>query len=213
MKVTDNVYALESTKGTYAYVIIDQPVILIDSGRPGQGKQILSELASLNVRPADVRYILLTHFDVDHMGNVAFLEKETGATVWASQTEIPYIMGEKPRPGHKRIIAALMPAKKPQHIQSLPEKPIADKVTVILTPGHTPGHVSYLYKDVLFTGDLVVTSSGRIHPSPAFMTWNMEILMDAIAKTGAYQFRYVCPAHGTPVERGQLWEQIGVPKC
>lgn len=208
MKVTDNVYALESTKGTYAYVIIDQPVILIDSGRPGQGKNILSELASLNVRPADVRHILLTHFDIDHMGNVAFLERETGASVWASQTEIPYILDEIARPGHKRLIAALMPAKKPQHVQSLSDKPIADKVAAIPTPGHTPGHVSYLYKHVLFAGDLVVTLKGRIQPSPAFMNWNTAMLMDSIAKTGAYPFRYVCPAHGRPVEREQQWEML-----
>ena len=50
MKVTDNVYALEATKGNYAYIIVNENVTLIDTGRPGQGKGILNELNSMNIK-------------------------------------------------------------------------------------------------------------------------------------------------------------------
>ena len=48
MKIGENVYALESTKGSYAYLINDKEVILIDTGRPGKFKSILNEIESYN---------------------------------------------------------------------------------------------------------------------------------------------------------------------
>jgi hypothetical protein len=49
VKITDDVYALNSTKGNYAYLILREKNILVDTGRPGQGKSILDELKSLNI--------------------------------------------------------------------------------------------------------------------------------------------------------------------
>jgi glyoxylase-like metal-dependent hydrolase (beta-lactamase superfamily II) len=49
VKITDDVYALNSTKGNYAYLILREENILVDTGRPGQGKSILDELKSLNI--------------------------------------------------------------------------------------------------------------------------------------------------------------------
>lgn len=39
MKIEKNVYALESTKGSYAYLISDKETILIDTGNPGKDKK------------------------------------------------------------------------------------------------------------------------------------------------------------------------------
>jgi hypothetical protein len=36
MKIKDNVYGLESTKGSYTYLINDKERILIDKGNPGE---------------------------------------------------------------------------------------------------------------------------------------------------------------------------------
>jgi hypothetical protein len=47
LKITDDVYALDSTKGNYAYLILGEEIIMVDIGRPGQGKGILNELESL----------------------------------------------------------------------------------------------------------------------------------------------------------------------
>ena len=76
MKVTDNVYALNATKGNYAYLIADKEIVLVDTGRPGQGKGILKELESLNIKPKDIKHILLTHHDVDHIGNPLCLKRK-----------------------------------------------------------------------------------------------------------------------------------------
>lgn len=201
MKITDNIYALDATKGNYAYVIIDKEVILIDTGRPGQGKGILKELKAMNIEPEDIKHILITHHDIDHVGSLAFLEKETGASIWASKEDIPYICGNQTRPGIKRLFSVIMRTKKPERIIPYPENHGIGDIEVIPTPGHTPGHVCLLHKDVLFVGDLVRTSNGQIGPMKSFMNWDTDLAMESIKKVADLPFKWVCPAHGEPVER------------
>ena len=42
MKIEENVYALESTKGSYSYLIKDKETILIDTGNPGKDKNTIT---------------------------------------------------------------------------------------------------------------------------------------------------------------------------
>jgi glyoxylase-like metal-dependent hydrolase (beta-lactamase superfamily II) len=208
MKITDSVYMLDSTGGSHAYVILGKEVMLIDTSLPGRGKKILDELAGLNIRPEAVKHILLTHHDGDHIGNAAMLEQATGAAVWASAEDIPYIYGQKSRPGIKKYISYLMRVPSPVKTNPYPADHQVGEVRVIATPGHTPGHVCLLYQDVLFAGDLVATSDGKIKPSPAMMTWNMPMLLQSIKKVAPLSFRWVCPAHGMPVERSGILERL-----
>ena len=208
MKVTDNVYALDATKGNYAYLIVDKEIVLVDTGRPGQGKGILKELESLNIKPQDIEHILLTHHDVDHIGNLALLEAETGAKIWASKEDIPYICGEKNREGIKRLVSVIMRVKKPENINSYPEDQKIGDTKVIPTPGHTPGHVCLLYNDVLFAGDLIRTSKGQVGPMSSFMNWNTDISKESAKKVANLSFNWICPAHGEPVRRNNKEEWI-----
>ena len=207
MKIIDDVYALDSTKGNYAYLISGDETIMVDSGRPGQGKGILSELDSLGVKPMDVNDILLTHHDIDHIGNAAMLQQATGATVWAYKEDIPYIYGDVSRPGIKRFFSFIMRAKKPENIKSYGSEGV-DHVEVISSPGHTPGHVCLLYKDVLFAGDLVRSSKVELSTPPSFMNVDDNAVMESIKKLDSYSFNWVCPAHGEPVKRDGLWERL-----
>ena len=207
MKITDNVYALEATKGSYAYIILGKETILIDTGQLWEGKWILKELASLNVKPEDIKHILLTHHDLDHVGNAAMLQKLTGASLWASEEDIPYIMGKKERPGIKRYFSYIFRAKEPENICAYSKEKAIRDVEIIPTPGHTPGHVCILYKGILFAGDLVDSRKGILRPYPN-MNWNEALLMESIKNISHLQFKWVCPAHGIPVERGSQWKNI-----
>lgn len=208
MKVTDEVYALEATRGNYAYVILGPTVTLIDTGRPGQGQKTLDELGTLNVQPKDVRNILLTHHDIDHIGSAAFLQRVTGATVWVSTIDLPYVLGQKPRHGIKRFVSLLMRADIPHPIREYPPENEVDGVKIIPTPGHTPGHVCLLYKDVLFAGDLVFGKKDGLGLSPAIMTWDTNQVKESAKKLASLPFTWVCPAHGAPIKRESHWEQF-----
>ena len=200
MKVTDGVYALDSTKGNYAYLILGEETILIDTGRPGQGKGILNDLKDLGIKPDSIKHILLTHHDVDHVGSLAFLQEITGAEVHASSEDIPYIYGEKKRPGIKRLVSIIMRTGKPENIIPFSPDETIGGLEVIPTPGHTPGHVCFLYQDVLFAGDLIRTSNGTVSPMSSLMVWNEELSRKSIDKINHYQFKWVCPAHGQPIK-------------
>jgi len=207
LEVTDNVYALDSTKGNYAYLISGEEIILIDTGRPGQGKGILNDLKSVGIEPHDVKHIVITHHDVDHIGSLAFLQQATGAKIWASKEDIPYIYGEKSRHGIKKLVSYIMRVKKPENINPYPEDGKIGNIGVITAPGHTPGHVCIIYNGVLFAGDLFRTSKVKIAPMKSFMNWNDSVLKESLAKIDNYDFEWICPAHGEPLKRnGQLKE-------
>lgn len=200
MKFTDTVYALDSTQGNYAYLILGRETILIDTGMPWQGKKLLAELRKLGVGTSDIKHILFTHHDIDHIGNAPLLQKETGATLWASREDIPFISGEVKRPGVKRLFSSIGDHRI-QGVQPYPADGKLGQVTVIPTPGHTPGHVCLLYKDVLFIGDLMNNRSGHFALMPPIMTWDMALARQSAGAIEPYSFKWICPAHGTPAQR------------
>lgn len=207
MKVTDEVYALDSTRGSYSYLIKGEENILIDTGQMWQGEAILKELQSMNVKAEEIKNILLTHHDLDHVGNAAMLQKLTKAKLWASSEDIPYIIGDKIRPGIKRLFSFIFRVKKPENIIPYNKDIKIKDIKVIATPGHTPGHVCVLYKDVLFVGDLVKVKDEKIGPYPN-MNWDEIKLMESIKNIADVPFKWVCPAHGKPIKREDRWREI-----
>jgi len=202
MKVTENVHSLESTKSSHVYLIEGEENILIDSGMPGKAGQILGELKDLGLAPKDIRYILLTHHDVDHMGNARELTEATGAELWAPREDLPYIMGERKRPGVKRIIQAVIRPQKPHALACYSPNQSFGEVRAIFAPGHTPGHTIFLYRNVLFTGDLFRVARGRFRLLPRFMNWDGKELERSVSLIKGFEFEWLCPSHGDPVGIG-----------
>ena len=119
------------------------------------------EMRWLGISPADVKHILITHQDTDHVGAV---EADSpglfrDATLYIGAVENRYLTGEVRR----RVIYGLY--KFPQ--VTIPNKKlllddgevfhIGDiKIVCFLVPGHTWGHMVYLIDDrYLFTGDTI----------------------------------------------------------
>jgi glyoxylase-like metal-dependent hydrolase (beta-lactamase superfamily II) len=202
MKVTENVYLLECTKRSHVYLITAEDNILIDTGMPGLGEKILEELRGLGVAPNSIRTILLTHHDVDHVGNAKQLVKATGGELWAPPEDVPYIIGEKTRPGVKRIIQAVIRPQKPAAPRCYSINQRFGEVSAIRAPGHTPGHTVFAYRNVLFTGDLFRVIKGRFRLLPKFMTWDRNELKKSISLIQGLEFEWLCPSHGEPIQNG-----------
>ena len=202
-----HVRVLESTEGAFAYLIVADEMTLVDTGLPWRCKAIMEEFRSLGVRPERIRHILLTHYDMDHIGNAACLQRLTGATVWASAVEIPYILGEKPRPGFKRYMTKIVRCEQPLDIHPYGDTLPGGEIKVISTPGHTPGHVCLLHEEVLFAGDIVQGRNDALRPYPAPWNWNGTLMADSIRKLNDLSFRRICPAHGRPVDR-EAWDRM-----
>ncbi len=206
MTITQGVIMLESSARSHVFLIQSDENLLIDTGNPGAFAAIWSELRSLGCD--SIAHILLTHHDVDHIGNAQRLQEETGADVWASGEDIPYIVGEKPRPGIKRIIQGILRPTPPRINGSYSgDQPFGD-IRVISAPGHTPGHVMFLYRRVLFVGDLFAIKQGELRLFPRFLTWNSQVVLESLALLKTLEFEWLCPAHGHPLQRNDAVERF-----
>jgi len=202
MFLTGNIYVLESTGGSHVYALrVGQGVVLVDTSLGGKAKQIADELDANGL--GDVVAILLTHHDVDHIGNAAALQAKYHCDVYISATDLPYVQGAKKRHGVKKVIGALVKTKPPEHLLPLPDDDLFG-IQVIPTPGHTPGHTCYLFDGVLFAGDLLNSRGGALRKSQPLMTWNISQVDKSAALINGLHFDWVCPGHGAPVKTSRV---------
>ena len=133
--------------------------IMIDAGY--NYARLQEKMQWLDIDPASINHILITHQDTDHVGA---LEEDSerlfqNATVYIGEIENRYLTGETRR----KVIHGLykLPMVKMDNRKVL----LCDgeifnigdiKIECILVPGHTWGHMVYLIDDeYLFTGDTI----------------------------------------------------------
>jgi glyoxylase-like metal-dependent hydrolase (beta-lactamase superfamily II) len=204
MKLSDKVIMLNSTKGSYCFLVFDKELILIDTGLSYMGRGIVKEFEQLHINPHDIKHILLTHHDVDHTGNLKRLKALTGAKVWAHKEDIPFITGEKDRPGFKKYLGWLGAKNRIQDIHAFRENMQMGNIQILFTPGHSPGHVCMLFEKMLFVGDLVENRRGTIIPYPNFWNWNTTLMLESIKNLKGIEFDWICTAHGHPIQQNKL---------
>ncbi len=153
----------------------DQGVVLIDTGLPNSQAEVIEALRSLGRGPSDITAIVLTHSHTDHIGGAAVLKTGSGARVIAPRIDTPAIQGEEPIPapplliGPLKYLSRLMPSPTPVTVDASVSEGspagIPEDFTVIDTPGHTPGHTSYLLDrrgGILFVGDAASNKDGSV---------------------------------------------------
>jgi glyoxylase-like metal-dependent hydrolase (beta-lactamase superfamily II) len=201
MKITDKVYMLDEADFSHVFLVYTPEPVLIDTGMPFQRKKVLRALNHTGVKLTDIKHIIFTHHDVDHIGNAVKLQELTGAKLWASAEDIPYITGEKQRHSFKKYIGKML-RHKPTDIYAFTGDKIYG-IEVVPTPGHTPGHVCFLFDGVLFAGDLLENKKGSLIPYPASWDWDYDKMLESVKKIASCDFKWVCPAHGSPILRGE----------
>jgi len=199
MNITYDVIKIEATKGAYAYAILkENEIILIDTSMPGRGKAMLSELGTYDVQPNMIKYILLTHHDIDHIGNAVYIAEKSDCKIYISREDMPYATGDKRREGIKSIFGSIMKAKIPADLVLEFDTDI-NEIEIIPTPGHTPGHTSFRFQNVLFTGDMLRTKNNKITPPSKLMTLDMKQNIASCKSLDIEGIEWICPAHGEPV--------------
>lgn len=218
MKIIDNVYVVPDVIAN-PYLIVDADgLTLIDTGLPRNEKTILAYVASLGRSARDVKRIILTHSDVDHVGSLAALHKLTGARTYASKIEADAIALGKPSriPGMpvdaspimrlrlllRRFLLKATPFQVAEILTDGQVLPALGGLRVVETPGHTPGHISLFApaEGILFCGDSMVTYDNNIddEPRPA-ATWDQTIAQASIVRQSLLGAHIVCSGHGPVV--------------
>lgn len=163
----------------------DVNCVLVDCGYIGSLPNIEEALQCNNIRPEDITHILLTHQDHDHVGAAAaFKKKYPNIRLMASEEEAPYISGARKslRLAQAEQLQTVLPedmqefgrafcdllrsveAVQIDHILYDGEQlPFCGGCQVILTPGHTPGHISlYLHQfNSIIAGDAIALEKGK----------------------------------------------------
>lgn len=109
----------------------------------------------------EITHILLTHSHFDHVGGLAELKTETGASIYMHPEAIPMLQSAVAQAAmfQLRIPIPPQPDKMLHHGQILTVGNCT--IHVLDTPGHAPGHVSFYLPDhgVIFDGDVLFQQS------------------------------------------------------
>lgn len=166
--LVDGLYQL-GTRTVNSYIIDgDEGVTLVDTLTARREGVIAESLTAIGRSLADVRAILLTHSHIDHTGSAAAVKAASGAALYASEADTPAIQGvvRAPLPPTSWYVAPmfwtvmLVPRPPPATVDHVISEDgnglLPGDLRAIDTPGHTPGHTSYLLDragGVLLVGD------------------------------------------------------------
>lgn len=213
MQIAPNVHLIPGIIAN-PYLIVDPDgLTLIDTGLPGSEKKILKYIAGIGKSPSDLKRIIITHADGDHVGSVGPLRRAGGAQVFASRAEAEAMAkGESSRQlkatGLQKVLFGLLaplfkakPANADEVIADGQTLPVLGGLRVLSTPGHTPDHIS-LYSPsagVLFAGDSMKSARGRLDGSSGGNTWDQAQADASVRKQAALGAKVVCMGHGPVV--------------
>lgn len=214
-KIVPNVYAI-SLGFVNVFLLDEEELTLIDTGISGSEKKILEAIAELGYRPQDLRHILITHLHYDHTGSLEILKRVSGARVYMHALDaVSYLTGEvmrpvEPSPGliTQLIVKNLNKRQAPpaanlavidQLITNNEEIEKTGGINAIHSPGHTAGHLVYLWpkqNGVLFVGD---AASNMLHLGYSILYEDFAQGQKTLLTMGRMQFNTACFSHGKTI--------------
>jgi glyoxylase-like metal-dependent hydrolase (beta-lactamase superfamily II) len=228
MKIENGIYMLEIESNTtgkptkiYPTVILNNDsLILIDTGFPGVFNQICEAIEKEGLEFSKLDTIIFTHQDIDHIGNVVrILNKVPGKIkTFSHEEEKAYINGEKTPvklaklesnlenlPDNMKAVYKMLKAGFENNKVNIDETlidgqelPYCGGITVIHTPGHTPGHMCLYFKSwkLLIAGDILAVNDGILLRGNQAYNLDNEENKKSIEKLMKYDIETVICYHG-----------------
>lgn len=226
MELAPSLHRLGGSTLVNSYLVADDTgVTVIDAGLPGHWNDLHRELAAMGRSIDDVRGVVLTHGDTDHVGFAERLRRERGVPVYVHSADAGRARGEvsKPMSGWGPVkMGALLGflwysgRKGGLRVPPLTEVvPIDDGATLDLPgsprvmhmPGHTPGSIAIHVPavDAVFVGDEFTTRNvltGVEGPAIAPFTLDPESAKASWARLDGIDARWLLVGHGDPWDGG-----------
>ena len=209
-EIADGVWRFE-LRAANAYLVFDDVPTLVDAGTPWDEAAIRDAFDDVGVEVADVGRVLLTHYDLDHVGTLAALAPELDAPVHAYGFDAELLRGTRSPPlsNHKGLIqrlGGLVTDRPDLDVVGVRDGEAIGSFTAYHTPGHTPGHVAYVSEElgVALLGDLVSEADGALDPSEWLISYDTGQVLDSVRDLAerAPPFEVACIGHGDPVTSG-----------
>ena len=194
--------------------------ILIDAGMKKKEKKIIAALQRINISPADIQLIILTHAHYDHCGSLKALKDITKAKILVHKVEAECLkQGDCDFPQGTMWFSKALAAIGRTLAKKLGEYDPVDPVITISkrfdlhaygidgyilpTPGHTAGSISVVIDDRhAIVGDtLFHVVKHSVFPPYAN---DQKILLSSWEKLLALGCEYFYPGHGKPFTRAKF---------
>lgn len=210
IKILEDLYGMVSRlQCVYLIIDRDKQLILVDTGYFGYYKKIFKYVKQLGFKPEDIKHVLITHADGDHIGSLKKIKQYTNARIYASKKAEEYLTsGTNPRhlPSILNYFIQILsrvlikPSKIDCYFEDGSEISLAGGIEVIRTPGHTDDHYSFWWKEkkVLFSGD-VFTNFKKIQVSHSVMNFDNVAIYSSAKKLIDLNPKIICVGHGVGV--------------
>jgi glyoxylase-like metal-dependent hydrolase (beta-lactamase superfamily II) len=195
----------------------DGQVTLVDMGVKQSGKKVMAALASIGSGPSDVTRLMLTHAHPDHAGGAAYVAQQTGHAFGIHEADADFAREGVGPPRDRSFLLGRLLSRGPNGFApvSVGETftdgqliPSLGGIQVVHTPGHSPGHASYLLQEsgVLITGDAIFNVRGLRWPIKAFCT-DFRLTTQTAVRLAELEYSTAAFTHG-PELRDRPREQI-----
>ena len=211
MEIAPGIHKIDKIRGANSYLVtIANSILIIDTGLPGNGKEIIEYIEKLGRNQHDVEYIILTHADPDHSGSIAELKQMTNAKVAIHEADASSLSGEREPKRVSGILSTIfkMMLKRMKFQPVKPDLLLKESneisgLKVIHTPGHTEGSIClYRAGELLFAGDALRSDGkGNLKLPPKVMTLDIKQAWESVRKISQLEFNILLPGHGNPVRQ------------
>ncbi|MEU4552270.1 glyoxylase-like metal-dependent hydrolase (beta-lactamase superfamily II) [Micromonospora violae] len=208
------VYLIETEEG----------VTVVDAGLSGLWPELVAELSAMGRSLSDIRGLILTHGDTDHLGFAERLRRDHGVPIYVHGADAARARGEfKPKASFGKIKVGatagfLWYAARKGGLRTTYLTEVTDVTDgqvldlpgaprVIGMPGHSPGSIAVHVPvaDAVFVGDALTTRhvlTGVQGPQPAPFTDDPAQALASLARIEDLPVTWILPGHGIPWNAG-----------
>jgi glyoxylase-like metal-dependent hydrolase (beta-lactamase superfamily II) len=214
--------------GVNCYLVqIDSSFILIDNGYPAKKTFLDNKLKNSGCKPGNLKLVILTHGDFDHVGNSAFLREKYGAKIaMHADDSVMVTKGDmhwnrKKKPDRYSFVFRAMSSISQVFFDSGELETFSPDIyidenfelsacnwdaQIIHTPGHSKGSISVLTGEgYLFCGDLIYNLFGKPRLE---VCDNMEDFKKSVEKLKKLEIERFYPGHGKPFSMEEFLEKF-----
>ena len=195
---------------SFAFEDSDGSLTLVDAGLRGATRRLVAALGDIGRTPDQVTRILVTHAHLDHVGSARRLRAATGGALHVHADDAEFVRQGRPPPRDlSSPLARVLSFAQRRQAQSPVDDtfrendviPVAGGVRVLHTPGHSPGHCSFLHESsgVLVTGDALFNLRGRITYSSLLGCTNYRMSQDTADRLGEVDYEIAAFTHGSEI--------------
>lgn len=224
MKLDASLHRIGNTIVSAYLVVTPEGVTVIDAALSGHWRELLTELASIGLTVDDVKGVILTHGDSDHVGFAERLRRDHGVPVFIHAGDAERAKGG-PKPATAKQSMKLGPLlgfaaytlrkggartewlTEVVEVQGGETLDLPGSPQIISMPGHSEGSIAVYVPiaDAIFVGDGLTTRhvlTGTEGPQPAPFTDEPAQAIASLQAIVSTKAKWVLPGHGAPWSEG-----------